>query len=446
MTAKRILLVGVVAAILAGAGLWRAGLLPLGPKAPTGDEAAMPPGPPGPPGAGGPRPGMRRGGDGPVPVIVAEVRRDDVPVHVEGIGTVQADATVTVRPQVSGRLLELGFRDGQDVEAGQVLARIDPATYRAVYDQAVAKRDQNEADLRNARADLERYERLAKSESGSRQQADTQRAAVAKLEAQLRIDQGQIDAARIDLDNTVIRAPIGGRTGIRVVDAGNLVQASDSAGIVTIARLKPISVAFTVPQQRLAALLAAQGRGPVPVEVLDGDRRRPIESGTVSVVDNQVDTATGTVRVRASLPNADLRLWPGQFVDVRLTVDVTRAALVVPSAAVQRSAEGTFVYVVDGETAKRRPIAVARQDDGRAVIADGLTPGETVVTTGFARLTDGATVRPTTEKTEAGEPSAAPAPTATPAESAGKGRRPPGEPGRPREPGAPTGPAGGPRP
>ena len=342
MTHSRAAVLVLLALALAGLALWRLGVPSFAAReAATGD--AQPALPPGPPGAGPPGGNRRVGpgrGDGPTPVVVSEARREDVAVTIEGIGTVQADAAVTVRAQVEGRLLEVRFREGDEVAAGDVLALIDPATYRAVYDQAVAKRDQNEADLRNARADLDRYDRLAKSEAGSRQQAETQRAAVAKLEAQLRIDQGVIDAAKIDLDNTTVRAPISGRTGIRNVDVGNLVRASDTAGLVGIARIRPIAVSFTVPQQRLAALLAAQARGPVAVEVLDAERASVVDRGGVTVIDNQVDSTTGTVRVKATLPNRDTRLWPGQFVDVRVDVDTLRDAVVVPSAAVQRSAEG----------------------------------------------------------------------------------------------------------
>lgn len=416
MTRTRLALLVLALSAAAALGWWR--FAPSSGGAGSDTRAAV--GPIG----GGPGGGVRRAGgagaDGPVPVLVARATREDVDLHVEGIGTVQADATVTVRAQVEGRLTELRFRDGQEVRAGEVLATIDPATYRAVHDQAVARRDQNEAELKNARADLERYERLAKSESGSRQQADTQRATVAKLEAQLRIDQGVIDAARIDLDNTTIRAPISGRTGIRTVDVGNLVRASDASGLVTIARLQPIVVSFTVPQQRLAALLSAEARGAVPVEVLDGEKRAVVDRGVVSVIDNLVDATTGTVRVKASLPNAERRLWPGQFVDVRVKVGVLEGALVVPSAAVQRSADGTFVFVLgEGDKAGRRAVAVTRQDDRRAVIASGLEPGDRVITTGFTRLTDGAVVK----ASEDGRPQAA-GPGAGTGEGSGGGPRP----------------------
>lgn len=402
MRSSRIVLFIGTAVVIAAGVAWKTGHLPFGPKPTTETAESLPPGPPGSAPSG--RRSMRS--EGPTPVLVAAVVREDVDQTIEGIGTVLADATVTVKAQVDGRLLELRFADGQEVRAGDVLAVIDPATYKAVYDQAVAKRDQNAADLANARADLERYEKLAKSEAGSRQQADSQRATVAKLEAQTRIDQGVIDAAKIDLDNTTIRAPIAGRTGIRTVDVGNLIKAADTAGIVTIARIRPIAVSFTVAQQQLPALLTAQARGPVAVEVLSPDRKTVVERGRVTVIDNQVDTTTGTVKLKASLPNAETRLWPGQFVDLRIAVDRLMGVPVIPSAAVQRAADGAWVYVVgDDATARRRPIVVTRQDEIRAVVGSGLADGEKVVTTGFARLTDGAAVK----VDEAAKPGDAPA-------------------------------------
>jgi multidrug efflux system membrane fusion protein len=404
MSKTRIFFFLLVAAAIAGAVAWQKGLLPRVPGATTSDVSAGPGAGAGAGPGGGRGPGgSRRSGasgpaEGPTPVVVVAVGREDVPVVFDGIGTVQAFAAVTVRAQVEGRIVEIAFREGEDVEAGTVIARIDPASYQAVYDQAVARREQDEAELRNARIDLDRYIRLAQSESGSRQQADTQRAVVAKLEAQLKIDQGIIDAAKFNLDNTTIRAPISGRTGIRAVDVGTLVRSSDTAGIVSIAQLHPIAVTFTLPQQQLATLLAAQARGPVPVEVVGGDPREVLDRGRIEVVDNQVDSTTGTVKIKAMLPNAATRLWPGQFVDVRVLVDTLMGAMVVPTAAVQRGSDGAFVYVLGEEDkVKRRPIGVGRQDEHRAVITSGVEVGEKVVTTGFTRLTDGAKVKPAAE-------------------------------------------------
>jgi multidrug efflux system membrane fusion protein len=431
MKATRFFIHVLVLGGIAGGVAWQQGWRPLGGGETATGESGGPPGG-GPRGPGG---GGRRGmgaGDGPTPVVVVPVAREDVAVRVDGIGTVQAFAAVTVRAQVDGRILELGFREGQDVEAGTVIARIDPASYKAVVDQATAKREQDEAELRNARIDLDRYVRLAKSESGSRQQEDTQRATVAKLEAQLKIDQAIIDAARVDLDNTTIRAPISGRTGIRSVDVGTLVRASDTTGIVSIAQIRPIAVTFTLPQQQLAALLAAQARGPVPVEVLGGENRATIDRGVVEVIDNQVDSTTGTVKIKAALPNTETRLWPGQFVDVRVLVDTLKAAMVVPTAAVQRGTEGAYVWVLGPEDkVARRPVTTVRQDEHQAVIGSGVEIGDKVLTTGFTRLTEGAKVKPSSP---AGAAAQAPAPAEAAAGEKGPGKGKGGGEGRRKRP------------
>jgi multidrug efflux system membrane fusion protein len=348
-----------------------------------------------------------RGSEGPVSVLAEPARVADVPVVLEAVGTAQALNTVTVRSQVDGRLLELAFREGQDVKRGDVLARIDPTIYRAQYDQAAAKKAQNEANLANARLDLERYATLARTNAGSKKQEDTQRAAVAGLEAQVQADQGAIDSAKAYLDYTTIVAPIDGRIGFRAVDQGNLIRAGDSTGIATITQLKPISVLFNLPQQNLRAVNAAAQRRPLVVEALEADNKTVIDTGKLEVVDNQVDQTTGTVKLKASFPNADLPLWPGSFVNVRLTVDVMAGMTVVPTAAVQRGPNGAFVYALDEDRAVLKPVTVGRQTEALAVITAGIAPGDRVVTTGFARLTDGDRVRVADPVTPA--PSAAPA-------------------------------------
>jgi multidrug efflux system membrane fusion protein len=334
-----------------------------------------------------------RGDDGPVPVIAAFARREDVPVYLDGVGTTRALNTVTVKPQVDGRLISVNFKEGEDVERGDVLARIDPTTYQAVYDQAVAKKAQDEAQLANARLDLERYGRLAATNSIARQQYDTQKATVAQLEAQVKLDQAAIDNAKAILDYTTITAPLAGRTGIRLVDQGNLVRASDPTGIVVITQLRPISVLFTLPQQQLGEVNRAFAEGPLPVEAFGADNKTVIDRGTLQVVDNQVDQATGTIKLKAEFPNRDLQLWPGQFVNVQLLIDTLRQVVVAPTAAVQRGPTGTFVFVVqpDNKVAVR-PVTVAQQDESQTVIATGLQADERVVTTGFARLTAGSAV------------------------------------------------------
>ena len=342
------------------------------------------------------RQGSRRGGgrgEGPVAVLATPARLADVPVTIDAIGTVQALNTVTVRAQVDGKLMKLAFRDGQDVKASEVLAQIDPTTYRAAYDQAVAKKAQDAAQLANARSDLDRYERLAKTQYGSLQQADNQRSLVAQYDAQVRSDQGAIDNAKAILDYTTIRAPIDGRTGIRTVDEGNIIRASDATGLVVITQLKPISVIFNLPQQQLRTVSQAMAQRPVSVQAFDSDAVTLLDDGVVTVVDNQVDQTTGTVRFKSNFPNDRLQLWPGQFLNVKLLITTLKDATVVPTAAVQRGPSGPFVYTVgDDNTVTLRQVVVGQQSETQSVITSGLAPPTRVVTTGFTRLTDGATV------------------------------------------------------
>jgi multidrug efflux system membrane fusion protein len=358
-----------------------------------------------------------RGDDGPVPVIAAATRRTDVPVYLDGVGTTRALNTVTVRPQVDGRLISINFKEGEDVERGHLLARIDPTTYQAAYDQAVAKKAQDEAQLANARLDLDRYQRLSATNSIARQQYDTQKATVAQLEAQVKLDQAAIDNAKAILEYTTITAPIAGRTGIRLVDQGNLLRASDSSGIVVITQLRPISVLFTLPQQQLGEVNRAFAEGALPVEAFGADNKTVIDRGTLQVVDNQVDQATGTIKLKAEFPNSTLPLWPGQFVNGQLLIDTLRQVVVAPTAAVQRGPNGTFVFVVqpDNKVAVR-PVTVAQQDENQTVIATGLQADERVVTTGFARLTAGSEVAVTNAET-------VPSPTAEPPPEARRERR-----------------------
>jgi membrane fusion protein, multidrug efflux system len=332
--------------------------------------------------------------DGPVPVLIAPATNADVPVYLDAVGTVKALNTVTVRPQVDGKLLSVNFNEGQDVKKGDVLARIDPTLYQAQLDQARAKKAQDEAQLGNARNDLERYEKLAATNAINKQQADTQRALVAQYTAQVQADQAAIENTQATLGYTNIVAPIAGRTGIRMVDEGNIVRASDSnSAVVVITQIKPISVLFNLPQQNLMRVNTAFAQGPLAVDALRSDNNAVIERGKLTVVDNQVDSSTGTVKLKAEFPNTGLRLWPGQFVNVRLLIDTLKQVVVIPTGAVQRGPEGTFVYVIkDDNTATMRPIVVQKQDETQTVVKSGVTPPERVVTTGFARLTDGAKV------------------------------------------------------
>jgi multidrug efflux system membrane fusion protein len=331
---------------------------------------------------------------GPVPVLAAPAAKADVPVYLDAVGTIKALNTVTVRPQVDGKLLSVGFKEGDDVNKGDVLARIDPTTYQAQLNQAIGKKAQDEAQLANAKIDLDRYEKLAASNAINRQQADTQRALVAQFSGLVQSDQAAIENAQATLSYTTIVAPIAGRTGIRMVDEGNIVHASDAnSAIVVITQLKPISVLFSLPQQDLGQVNDAFAKAPLTIEAQRPDSDAVIDRGTLRVVDNQVDQTTGTVKLKAEFPNTGLALWPGQFVNVRLLIDTLKDVVVIPTGAVQRGPNGTFVYVVkDDNTVAIRPIAVQKQDETQTVVKSGLTPPERVVTTGFVRLTDGSKV------------------------------------------------------
>lgn len=327
---------------------------------------------------------------GAVPVLVAKPAIADVPVYLEGVGTARALNLVTVRSQVDGKLISVNFREGEDVKRGDVLARIDPATYQAQLDQAVAKKALDEAQLANAKLDLERYTNLLKSNAVTRQQADTQRALVSQFEAQVRLDQGAIDNARALLNYCTITAPIDGRVGIRLVDEGNIVHASDPTGIVVLTQIQPIAVLFILPQQLLPQINKAFAAGPLPVEATESDQKKVLDHGKLLVINNQVDQTTGTVQLKAEFPNQDLQLWPGQFVNVRLLINTLHQVLVIPTVAVQHGPNGTFVYRLGPDSAVTvRPIAVKQQDENQAVVGTGLELTDRVVTTGFSQLAEG---------------------------------------------------------
>ena len=345
--------------------------------------------------------GRRRGGGGsgpdaaPIPVLVARSETRDVPVYLDGLGTVQAFNLVSVRPMIDGPLLEVKFREGQDVRAGDLLARIDPRPYQASLDAATAKKQQDEANLANARLDANRYAKLAATAYSSAQQSDTARAQVAQLEAQVRGDQAQIDTARTQLSYTDIKAPIDGRIGLRQVDSGNIARAGDLVPLTVITQLKPISVVFTLPQQALPAVANAMQDGMPEVLALrqGGSAANPLDRGQLAVLDNQVDPATGTIKLKATFPNSKLLLWPGGFVNVRMLSETQRSVVTVPTAAVQRGPRGAFVFVITAaNVAQRRTVTVGHEDDQMSVVADGLLTGEQVVVDGAQRLTDGVKV------------------------------------------------------
>ncbi len=361
----------------------------------------------------------RRGGDIAPLVLVTQARVQDVPVWLDAAGTAAAAQSVVIRPQVEGRLIKIAFKEGQMVKAGDVLALIDPVTYRAQLEQVEAKKAQNEALLANAKLDLARYEKLAKDRAASVQQVDTQRALVAQLQAQTRLDQAAIENARALLSYTTITAPISGRVGIRQVDEGNLVRMSDVNGLVTLAQLDPILVNFSLPQQQLAQVSAAITRAPPPVTLALSANGRVEITGTLDVIDNQVDQQTGTVRMKASFSNPQGLVWPGQYVSLRVQVDVIKNALTLPLETVQRGPTGSFVYTVDDkDTIAVKPVTLLRDADGLAVLAstdDVSAPGLTrVVTTGFSQLFHGAKVRLPTKEDAAGTNKAAVTPPSVP--------------------------------
>jgi len=339
-----------------------------------------------------------RGGNGarpdlPVPVLAAVPRTQDVPVYLDAVGSVRALNNVIVRAQVDGKLIKVNFVEGQDVKQGDVLAEIDPVIYQAQYDQAVAKKAQDEALLANQKLDLARYQQLAASNAGSKQQADTQRAVVAQQEALVQADQAAIDNARAMLGYTKVIAPLSGRVGLRQVDQGNIIRAADVTGLVIITQLQPIAVQFSLPQQQIVRVNAAAAKGVLAVDVFGNDGVTVVDTGTLKGIDNQVDPTTGTLKLKAEFPNAKFQLWPGQFVNVRLKVETLEKAIVVPASAVQRGPAGTFSYVIGPDNvATAKPVVVTQQNENDAVIASGLSISDRVVTTGFANLSDGARV------------------------------------------------------
>ena len=328
-----------------------------------------------------------------VPVLAVTPRIQDVPVYLEGVGAVRALNNVLVRSQVDGKLVSINFVEGQDVKKGDILGEIDPAIYKAQFDQAVAKKAQDEALLINQRLDLIRYQQLAATNAGSKQQYDTQRAVIAQQEALVNADQAAIDNAQATLGYTKIIAPLSGRTGLRQVDQGNIVHAADATGIAIITQLQPIAVLFSLPQQQIMRVNAASAKGALAVDVFGNDGTTVVDTGKLAGIDNQVDPTTGTLKLKAEFPNTNLQLWPGQFVNVRLRVETLAQAMVVATSAVQRGPAGTFSYVIgDDDIVSAKPVVVTQQNETEAVIASGLSTSDRVVTTGFASLSDGAKV------------------------------------------------------
>jgi len=339
-----------------------------------------------------------------IPVTAAQAQKADFAVYLEGLGTVQPYDTVTVRSRVDGEVTKVAFRQGQMVNKGDLLVQIDPRPYQAALDQALAKKAQDEANLKNAQLDLERDRTLANQAFASRQQVDTQQASVDQTTALIKGDQAAVDNAQTQLDYTTIKSPLTGKTGFRLVDPGNIVHASDTGGIVTIVKLQPISVVFTAPEEEVPQINNALARGQVPVTALSSDGTKTLSHGHLALVNNQVDQASGTISMKATFDNTDNVLWPGLSVATRLLVDTLKDVIVVPSDSVQRGPDGLYAFVVGADNKVTvRGLKVAHEGHGQSVVTQGLKAGDKVVVAGQYRLQAGALVQATESPTPPGE-------------------------------------------
>ncbi|MFC5742815.1 efflux RND transporter periplasmic adaptor subunit [Dyella tabacisoli] len=329
-----------------------------------------------------------------VPILAASVERQDTPAVISAIGTAQAYNSVTVRTRVDGQLDKVAFVEGQEVHRGDLLAQLDSRPFEAQLRSALAQKDRDAAQLANVERDLARFSDLAHRGAIPAQTLDTTRAQVDQLKATVEMDQAQIENARIALGYTTIRAPLDGRTGARLVDAGNMVHATDSNGLVLITQVHPITVSFSLPQDELPALLASQRKAALQVTALSRDASQQLGQGVISLIDNQIDSTTGTIHCKATFDNATNLLWPGQFVVLHVVLDMHRDALTVPATAVQLGTDGTYVFIVTSKgTADLRHVEVAFTEANRSVIARGVSQGERVVTEGQYHLEPGTPVR-----------------------------------------------------
>jgi multidrug efflux system membrane fusion protein len=329
-----------------------------------------------------------------VRVEAAAAKRMDVPIFIDGLGTVQALYTVTISPRVDGELIKVGFVEGQMVKRGDLLAQIDPRPYQAALDQAVAAKAKDVAQLANARRDLERYVTLAPDEFTSKQTLDTQRALVDQLVAQIDSDQAAIDAARTQLDYATIKSPIDGRTGIRLTDPGNIVHEANATGIVVVTQVQPISVVFTLPADALAAIRKAMAAGAVTVTAISRDGKTNLGNGVIGLIDNQIDQTTGTMRLKSGFPNKDNLLWPGDYVNAKVQVQVRKNVLTIPGKAVQRGPDGVFAYVIKPDnTVEMRRLELGEESGGVIIVEKGLQEEEQVTTSNQYRLQPGAHIQ-----------------------------------------------------
>jgi len=326
-----------------------------------------------------------------IPVSIAPVEKADFPVYLTGLGTVQAFNTVVVRTRVDGQIDKIAFQEGQSVKQGDLLAEIDPRPFQATLDQAKAKKVQDEANLANANLDLQRYTKLG--EFATRQQTDTQRSTVAQLTAQIAADDAAIANAQTQVDYTQVKSPISGVVGLRQVDIGNIVNASNMSGIVTVTQIEPITVIFTAPEEQLPYISEAQKVAPLKTIAITTDGKKPLAEGKLSVINNQVDTTSGTIRLKAVFDNKDHALWPGQSVSTRLLVKTLKDATVVPDDAIQHGTNGLYAYAVTADNkAEQRKVKVSQSIDGRSVVDEGLKPGERVITGGQFKVQPGSLV------------------------------------------------------